>query len=154
VQVRTWQAAYAGLVDAPVLDAMSVDERTHMFRAWLSGTVSARHFVADDGGSIVGFCTIATPARDTALGVRVAEIAAIYVLPEHWRGGIGTALLDATTDSLRGDGYEAVVLWTLRGNEPAQRFYEARGFARDGAEKIASTHGLDEVRYRASLASG
>jgi ribosomal protein S18 acetylase RimI-like enzyme len=151
VQVTTWRAAYAGLVDADVLDAMSVDERTRMFRAWLGGTVSARHFVADAGGAVVGFCTVATPARDTALGVRVAEIAAVYVLPEHARAGIGTALLEATTASLREDGYQAVVLWTLRANEPAQRFYEAHGFARDGAEKIASAHGLDEVRYRAPL---
>jgi GNAT superfamily N-acetyltransferase len=154
VQVGTWRAAYAGLIDEEVLAGLSVDERARQFRAWLGGTMSARHFVAEDAGAIVGFCTVATPARDTSLGVRVAEIAAIYVVPDRWREGIGTALVDATTASLRDDGYTAVVLWTLRANERAAGFYAARGFAPDGAQRHAAAHARDEVRYRASLASG
>jgi hypothetical protein len=57
VQVGTWRVAYTGLVADDVLDSLSVDERARQFRAWLGGTWSARHFVADEDG-IVGFATI------------------------------------------------------------------------------------------------
>jgi GNAT superfamily N-acetyltransferase len=107
-----------------------------------------------DEDAVIGFCTLVTPARDTELGVGVAEVAPIYVLPSHWRHGIGTALMDAATTSLRDDGYAAAVLWVLEANAPARAFYVARGFAPDGAERDEPRLRLPELRYRVELASG
>ena len=153
VQVGTWRVAYAGLVDDDLLDGLSVDERARQFQAWLGGDGSARHFVADENG-IVGFATVVTPARDAELGVGVAEVAAIYVLADCWRDGVGTALMDATVASLRADGYDAVVLWVLEQNTRARAFYAARGFAEDGAERTEPRLQLPELRYRVALSTG
>jgi hypothetical protein len=45
------------------------------------------------------------------------------------------------------------VLWVLEGNERAERFYRAAGWARDGGRKVEEFQGTDlvEVRYRKPL---
>ncbi len=44
-------------------------------------------------------------------------------------------------------------VWSFAANEPANAFYEAHGFARDGAERTEETWAhLLEVRYRRALA--
>lgn len=63
-----------------------------------------------------------------------AEIYGMGVLPEHHRTGIGTALVEAAEDLLRGTGIEYLQVKTLGPSRPdehyaaTRRFYEARGF--------------------------
>ena len=55
---------------------------------------------------------------------------------------------------LQGRGFGEAVLWVLRGNLRARRFYERGGFVLDGAAKLKSKGQgitLDEVRYRCPL---
>jgi ribosomal protein S18 acetylase RimI-like enzyme len=56
---------------------------------------------------------------------------------------------------LREDGFDEVILWVLRGNEQAIRFYEAEGFVADGGSKVkrrADGTEMQVVRYRRSIA--
>jgi putative acetyltransferase len=48
----------------------------------------------------------------------------LYVVPEHNKRGVGTALLDAVKAH-----QSRIDLWTLENNTRARRFYEARGFS-------------------------
>lgn len=57
-----------------------------------------------------------------------AEIVSLGVLPEHRRGGIGSALLDAICGEARSRGADRVVLEMASDNEAASALYAGRGF--------------------------
>jgi GNAT superfamily N-acetyltransferase len=103
-------------------------------------------------GVVAGFCALATPSRDEDADERVAEIGAIYVNPDIWRAGVGSALMDAALAELRADGWKSVSLWVLAGNQQARDFYARFGFEPDGAEIAHETSGQTEIRLRTSLA--
>jgi GNAT superfamily N-acetyltransferase len=50
----------------------------------------------------------------------------LYVLPAHWRTGIGTGLHDHALERLRARGCTRAKLWTLEENWNARRYYEKR----------------------------
>ena len=79
---------------------------------------------------------------------------ALYVDPPCWSRGVGRALLSAAERRLAVEGFDHGVLWVLVGNERAQRFYQAHGWAPDGARRMDQVWGatVDEVRYRRVLA--
>jgi len=52
----------------------------------------------------------------------------LYVLPSHWRNGVGTALHDHALDRLRAHGDETAKLWTLEENWDGRRYYEKGGW--------------------------
>jgi GNAT superfamily N-acetyltransferase len=149
VRVRTWQAAYRGLVPQPYLDAMSpaaeADRRRPSFPR------PGEH-VAEAGGRVVGWAAIG-PYRDEhgdAPTPGCGEVGAIYVLPD-WQGrGVGRALMGYALDDLRRQRLVPVLLWVLAGNAQACRFYERAGFRPDGATHDYEIGGvtLPEVRYR------
>jgi ribosomal protein S18 acetylase RimI-like enzyme len=43
---------------------------------------------------------------------------------------------------LKGQGFEAAVLWVLQGNERAAGFYESEGWAADGAVREEEPYGI------------
>jgi ribosomal protein S18 acetylase RimI-like enzyme len=153
VHVETWRAAYRGQIPDAVLDRLDVQRRAAF---WQERLMAAREdvFVTEDGGSITGFCDL-IPSRDKDADSRTAaEIAAIYILPQHWRKGAGRALCDSALAEARKRGCKIVTLWVLASNNRARGFYEAMGFRLDGATKIEKTadgHDLHEVRFRMTL---
>lgn len=138
VHVRTWQAAYRGLVPDSVLDGLSVEARTSMWeRAIPSGGV----WVGSLDDEIAGFAA-AGPSEepDTAF-----QLYALYVLPSAWGTGLGHELAKAALGTRRD-----VVLWVFDENPRARRFYERLGFRADSLVKTETIGGaeLKEVRYR------
>lgn len=153
VQVRTWQTAYAGLLPAEQLDAMSV-ERSH--RGWSRRLAdlepTAAMLVADLDGEIAGFVNCG-PALDKDATPDRGQLYAIYVAAAHWRGGIGRQLNDAALESLRANGFRSATLWVLRANTRACDFYTTVGWVADGAEQSEEIHGMtaDEIRFARPL---
>jgi GNAT superfamily N-acetyltransferase len=156
VHVRSWQAAYRGLLPDIYLDQLDVDAR----RAAWAGTIAQADWArtgtlvaTEANGHVVGFAHVG-PARDDDLDpLVVGEVAAIYVLPQVWGSGVGRRLMLAAVNVLRDAGFGAAILWVLDGNDRAQRFYEIGGWQLDSAAKdivIAETT-LAEVRYRLVL---
>ena len=56
------------------------------------------------------------------------EVHTLYVLPEYWGRGFGTALLDNSVRWLNSCGFDRVYLWALDTNTRARRLYEKYGF--------------------------
>jgi GNAT superfamily N-acetyltransferase len=56
----------------------------------------------------------------------------LYVLPEQWRRGVGATLMQAGMQELRDLGMREAILWVLRDNLRARRFYEQLGWTPDG----------------------
>ena len=100
---------------------------------------------------MVGFAHV-MPSRDNDAGDDVGEVTANYVEPKWWRVGGGRLLLDHAMAALSTAGFSVATLWVLGTNEGPRRFYEALGWAPDGATKDEEREDftLHEVRYQRS----
>jgi ribosomal protein S18 acetylase RimI-like enzyme len=135
-----------------LLDGLAVAQRKELWRDELTRETSPPAvYAAVDDGELVGFCAIQAPSRDDDAGDGVAEVAAIYVHPDAWRGGVGRALMDAALADLRAGGWRWVTLWVLAGNQRALDFYARFSLEPDGAEVIEARSGLREVRLRGAV---
>jgi GNAT superfamily N-acetyltransferase len=83
-----------------------------------------------------------------------------YLHSRAWGSGIGDLLMQACTDQLRDDGFARAVLWVLRENPRARRFYERHGWQPSGnTDTIATAFGqtlpwpLADVEYAIELAN-
>jgi GNAT superfamily N-acetyltransferase len=151
VHVRSWQAAYRGLLPDDYLDQLRTEDRAQTYDFATLDPRKPRTIVAIADGAILGFATT-MPSRDQDLANH-AELCALYVDPEHWGCGIGVALVSAARDHLHELGFRQVLLWVLVGNARAERFYQADRWAPDGARRTDTVWGItvDEVRYQRGL---
>ena len=136
-----------------LLDGMSVADRveTWCHRLTHPAPTDAATLVAVTGDQVLGFCSVG-PARDRDAPAGTGELWALYVDPDHWRGGVGWALDDAAVVTLGATGATRATLWVLTANARARSFYEARGWVADGATRVDRREGpvpvdLAETRY-------
>ncbi len=177
VQREGWFAAYSDIIPAAIIDRVTTPDggarvrQTFRTRPWQRMIVA----VADDGdppagtpsagtpGGVVGYASYGpetdvlsapwphprTPGGEQG---RTGELYALYVRPAWWSTGTGRALMERVLARTAAAGYESVVLWVLRDNLRARRFYERAGFAPDGATNVLERLGeVPEVRYRRRL---
>lgn len=139
LRLRTWQVAYRQLVPQDHLAALQVTPQA--LTRWVArlALATTSTLVAEVDDAVVGMA-VAGGCRDEDLtGAR--ELYALYVDAGRWRGGTGTALLEAIEP--------VEVLWVLQDNERARAFYQRHGFVADGASKVLDLGGpVVEVRYR------
>jgi GNAT superfamily N-acetyltransferase len=131
VEVRRWRAAYHGLMPDAFLDGLPEAEKAtgwheNVLKHGPSGR--KRVWVALTDAGISGFVRVG-PLMDEG---EVGLVYLLYVLPEHWGHGVGTALMRAGMNELRELGMGDAVLWVLRDNLHARRFYERLGWTSDG----------------------
>ena len=94
------------------------------------------------------------PSKDPGAPPREGEIVALYVHPDHWRAGIGSALVGSALDTLA-PANDEVIVWTLAESPRNLAFYAALGFRRDGGTQRRPSFGSPlEVRFRIGLAAG
>ena len=151
IHIDAWRTAYRGLVPDSFLATLDHEARTERFRKFLESSARDTHIIEHDGQA-VGHLTIG-PSRDNNLDQRsVGEIWGIYLLPTHWRRGIGTQVCRQAEAMLSARGFGWIVLWVFEGNDSARRFYEAMGYTPDGATKIIEVGApLPAVRYSRRL---
>ena len=120
VHVRTWQAAYEHVFGAERLARIG-DGRRAQWEEWLADPQAVwRVFVADEAGRVVGFASVGDSRDEPGKG----ELFAIYVLPEAWGSGAGSALMTAALEALC--SYSSATLWVLEDN-PRAPLLRARG---------------------------
>lgn len=164
VHVRSWQAAYVGIMPQSALDALEDAERASNWREAIERNPvlpAARRLVVEVGGQVVGIALVGRDrefenglAVDNPLSeIAMGEVVLIYLEPEVWGQGIGSKLLAVCVESLVGLGYLEAVLWVGAENRRARRFYEREGWHFDGAEKVEIMEGVEvsEIRYRRLL---
>jgi GNAT superfamily N-acetyltransferase len=149
VHTRTWQAAYRHVFPAEVLNSLDVQERVHGWLERLEADMDV--WVAETERGIVGFVAAGPSRTEDGPG----ELYAIYVLPEAWSSGAGSALMAAFKDWLEREGYPTAMLWVLADNPRARRFYEREGWRVDG-ERVDTIRGIEveEALYRLGPVSG
>jgi GNAT superfamily N-acetyltransferase len=165
VHIAAWQVAYRGIFPDRYLEDLSLDFDDRL-RRWeviiaspdVPGTVT---LVAERDGEVLGWLGYGPnrddpPATCSAGGPDpVGEIYGIYVHPDHWRTGTGTALMEEAVARMAAAGFGEATLWVLEENPTARRFYERQGWRPDGAIDVFERGGANptEVRYRLPLAS-
>jgi GNAT superfamily N-acetyltransferase len=149
--VAAWTEGFRGIVPE------RVDPRT----AWRPARIAERLageasdgseiLAAEVGGEVRGL-VLHGPSRDRRAAPGEGEIVALYVHPDNWRGGIGSALVEAALDALAAAGHSEAIVWTLAESPRNLAFYESLGFARDGGTQRRPSFGSPlEVRFRTTL---
>lgn len=151
VHVRAWQHAYRGRMPDEYLDALRPEDRAREYTFGRSTGEGPETIVALEHDVVRGFAATgpAEGGADRGLG----ELLAIYVDPAAWGRGIGRCLIADARTRLAERGFHQAILWVLRGNERAERFYRADGWHCDGGTRQEVVWGtaVDEVRYRREL---
>ncbi len=140
LHIEGWKAAYGGLVDQAYLESLSVEQRIRDWQNWMSAGES-EVFLAEEEGRPAGFVVIgrtktpppgSSPIRPSHSG----EIYALYLHPDFWRKGIGTALIKHAACELKARKHSSICLWVLDGNARAKAFYEKMGGQKIGNKMV------------------
>ena len=91
------------------------------------------HYVSEQDGIITGFVGICS-YRDEEYS-SAGETGGLYVAPEYWSCGMGTALLHCGVHHLLQRMRMPIYLWVLESNIRARVFYEKNSFRQDGTVK-------------------
>ena len=148
IGLTSWREGYRGVVPPGLMpDAYGLRVRITE-RVAEEGPPIA---VGELDGRVRGWITFGV-TRDADSGPEVGEIWALNVHPDAWRRGVGRELVEYALERLAVAGFSEAMLWTFRDTPRSRAFYEALGFAHDGAtQRRAASGGTTEVRYRMSL---
>ncbi|RSN00483.1 GNAT family N-acetyltransferase [Streptomyces sp. WAC 01325] len=153
IRIGGWRSAYRGLIPQSYLDALDVAQDAERRRGYFSqGDAGVLDLVAERDGEILGWACHG-PYRDGEARTEDVELYAIYVDPGRYGAGIGHALLQESLRRCTAAGHSRMLLWVLKDNARARRFYERAGFRADGAEEPFEVEGVGvpEVRYAREL---
>jgi len=153
VHVSTWRAAYRDIMSETFLQSLSIEQREqHWRRAIESGDPEI--WVSEQDATVVGWVAFGS-SEDEGVDDTVAELQAIYILPNYWSAGLGQALWEKAKFRLTERGFKSVMLWVLHENLRAIRFYRAAGFDVDieSAKPVdIGGRALQVLRYHRLLA--
>ena len=90
----------------------------------------AVHFVAIDGGRVVGWCDVMPKPREL---LRHSGVLGMGVAATHRGHGLGGRLLGATMDAAAGRGLTRIELMVRSDNAPAIGLYRRFGFELEGS---------------------
>ena len=142
VHVAAWRSAYANLLPAEYLAAMSIRRSTVQTRAALAAGHTA--LIAEVDNQVVGY---ATTGRPRTAGLADGEVETLYVLDDYRDRGIGRRLLRAAATQLEQAGCGSLYLWVLADN-PSRWFYERLGGrpVRRSTTRVAG-HSFGQMAY-------
>ncbi|MEQ1700104.1 MAG: GNAT family N-acetyltransferase [Ilumatobacteraceae bacterium] len=161
--IEGWRVGYRDVLPAAFLEAPEfAQQRLDRWQAWTwgEGAPQTRVFVAVLDGEVVGFGLCgAERDEDTRATTGSGEVFACYLRPAAWGSGAAAPLITRCHEYLRDEGFFEAVLWVLRDNPRARRFYERAGWSPTGATSLFEgplTAGepmfsVAEVQYRISL---
>lgn len=138
------EAAYEGLLDDPaIIETVRDEDYTDGVREFLqsvSGTPGLRYDVVEAAGRVEGFAQYWFPPAETETFVGPGEclLHSLYVDPDSWGEGLGTALVEVGDERLP-ERLSALVLSVIEGNEVGISFYESRGFDRRGPAVVEAS---------------
>lgn len=162
-QIEGWRTGYRGLLPDAYLDAPSfAQQRVDRWRGWAAtgGSPATQVSVATIDGEVVGFGLCGPehdnePPRPTGRG----QVYAFYLRPAAWGSGAAAPLMAHGRARLHAAGFREAVLWVLRDNPRARRFYEREGWSPTGKSSLFEGNTADgepefavvEVQYLISL---
>jgi ribosomal protein S18 acetylase RimI-like enzyme len=130
---RSRVAAYSSFLPP---EALADPTPEAMGRYWVERWVwerdSHRMTVAERDGALAGFSYSGPDDED---GPDTGLLCAIHLDPAERGRGVGRDLMVDALAGLRAQGFQHAVLWVLRENARARRFYERGGWHPTGAQR-------------------
>jgi ribosomal protein S18 acetylase RimI-like enzyme len=150
IQVETWRFAYAEVVPAAVLQALTIETAVAAWTDAVTAAPSARHhvLVALEQTVLVGFVALA-PADDLQPDdpdpASTASIGPLIVEPRWGRRGHGSRLMAAAVDTARADEMTRAICWIPEADTVSREFLVGAGWTPDGLVRALDT-GAGELR--------
>jgi ribosomal protein S18 acetylase RimI-like enzyme len=146
LHLASWSTAYRGIVSDEFLAGVTLESRITRWGQAVASSDSGT-IVATEDGSILGVCHFGPRRKPPATST--GEVYALHIRPELRRRGVGKLLLDAAVTRMAQRGNDGAVLWVLRDNAQARRFYEAQGWSFTGEEFLENRSGyaIPETKY-------
>ncbi|NOU18121.1 MAG: GNAT family N-acetyltransferase [Bacteroidales bacterium] len=110
--------------------------------------------VCEEANNIIGFITYINGWKDKGSEkILVGVISAIYISPVQLQKGYGMTLIKEAMSKMKDKGTEEVFVWVIDNNNPAIRFYEKVGFAKESVTRVKNHNEAQviECRYRLFL---
>ncbi len=145
IHVATWRTAYRGMLPDDFLASLHDAGYAERWRRTI-GNNSDRVYVAENSQGVIGFASGGRErAGEDGYG---GELYAIYVLEEAQGRGHGRRLVQAVVGGLRELGLTDMIVWVLRDNAIARKFYQRLGGVYVRAQPITIGSALlQEVSY-------
>lgn len=150
IHVESWNVAYRGIMPDDVIKRTDVAYRTKFWKEQIADP-EWPVFLLEERGVPMAFCQMVPSKDEGDDATRVGHITSLHVLPQLRGRGHGRVLMDHVLAEFGRRGFTDVTLWVLEANQPARRFYEKYGFARDGGTRTNPRTEVPEVRYRIKL---
>lgn len=147
IQTESWKAAFAGILSPEVLEkSTDIARITAMYRRTLEQRMGNGYLLKAEGKP---HCIAWwDESRDEDMP-GYAELICIHSLPDRWRQGYGSKMMETVLRDVAAAGYKKIMLWVFEANQSARRFYEKHGFAANG--KIKAGWGAAEICYEKEL---
>ena len=152
VRVDAWRTTYKGMVPQTYLAAMKVEESTALWEKVLTAPPNTTNtFVAERDGGIIGFAS-GSMLPEPKHGFD-AELAAVYLVRDEQRMGIGRRLVAAVAAAQKAHGATGLIVWVIAANKSARAFYEGLGaellieqpFTWDGMDLVEAGYGWRDL---------
>ena len=124
VHWKSWQETYSNMMPNDFLSNITLEKCVIMAHKQPQNTLLLKV-----DGRVVGFSCY----KESMNSELANELIALYLLKEYHGQKLGYALLNATIKKMK-NGRD-VLLWVLKGNDRAIRFYKRCGFVFTGKEK-------------------
>lgn len=134
IAAAAWWSAYAGFLSPGAIEAgIEAGFDPAFVREVLAEHDELLFVVAEppDAAGPAGFLTASRTWADEV------EVLALYVHPDRWGEGAGTALIEAAVASAREAGVDRVRAEVFVDNHAGRGFLRGRGFARREGETVA-----------------
>ncbi|MBU1144596.1 MAG: GNAT family N-acetyltransferase [Firmicutes bacterium] len=135
VHYKSWIETYTGLFPEEIIDHLSLERSIQIAKDHPENT-----YIAIVDGKIVGFSSYLEARDDDS--ENSGEIVAVYVLKDYQGKGIGKRLMKVCYQEL--SHFKKILLWVLKSNLKAIRFYESEKFISDGKTKLL--YGKEVIR--------
>ncbi|MFO7927781.1 GNAT family N-acetyltransferase [Natronomonas sp.] len=145
VAEAAWYAAYGGALDPSTIAAALAEYYDPELVAAGIDHEAIAFYVAEVDGAVVGFASAEQTWADEV------ELHTLYVHPDRWGEGIGSALVGRVTEWARERGVDRVACGVLAANAIGIGFFEAVGFRR-GRQADAEIAGELHAEYEYELA--
>lgn len=123
IQVAAWRKAYADILPAAYLNNLSVVKIAQNWKVGSEINPDVIRLVAENEKIVIGFAA-GLENRTALKSLDIdAELWSIYVQPDSWRISVGTFLFFSFKERVAKD----FVVWVLKDNHAARKFYEKFG---------------------------
>ena len=125
IQINGWKTAYKGIIADDFLTSMNREDRIAKRE---KDFLEKDFIVAKIGDEVVGFSRYTDhPDQIRGFSGIDCELCALYVKPEQKYCGIGTKLLETVMNEFQKKHKTRMIIWCLKENEPAKKFYHKMG---------------------------